>query len=88
MILPNLGYSANELLPGLVINTRETPLSEAVAEPSHSSQQKMAFNQRVCTKAPGEVTFCAGDLVQVYRSDLDFTVSTAWKLEPRWSAPR
>ncbi|KAF8809318.1 hypothetical protein BYT27DRAFT_7094707, partial [Phlegmacium glaucopus] len=34
------------------------------------------------------VTFKPGDLVQIYRSDLDFTVSTDRKLVPRFSAPQ
>jgi hypothetical protein len=34
------------------------------------------------------VTFKAGDLVQVYRSDLDFTFAATRKLLPKFSAPR
>ena len=33
-ILPSLGYSLNKLLFGPVVNTKETPVSEAVEEPS------------------------------------------------------
>jgi hypothetical protein len=39
-------------------------------------------------KAPREVIFKAGQLVQVYRSDLDYTFQTIRKLEPKWSVPR
>jgi hypothetical protein len=35
-----------------------------------------------------EVIFRAGDLVQVYRSDLDFTFKTERKILPKFSAPR
>ena len=38
-------------------------------------------------KSPGKVIFKWGNLVQVYRSDLDFTFKTKRKLTPRWSAP-
>jgi hypothetical protein len=34
------------------------------------------------------VIFRSGDLVQVYRSDLDFTLATERKLLPKFSAPR
>ena len=37
---------------------------------------------------PQEVIFRARDLVQVYRSDLDFMLSTERKLLPKFSAPR
>ena len=37
---------------------------------------------------PGEVIFRAGDLVQVYRSDLDFTFKMDRKLLPKFSAPQ
>ena len=39
-------------------------------------------------RAPHEVIFRAGQLVQVYHSDLDYTFLAIWKLEPKWSAPR
>ena len=37
---------------------------------------------------PQEVIFRAGDLVQVYHSNLDFMLSTERKLLPKFSAPR
>ena len=111
-ILPNLKYSPNELLLGLVVNTKPTPLSEILAEPTaeevetqmayvdhqrfdgyaqivnHAQRRKAAFDKQVMSHPPREVTFRAGDLVQVYRSDLDFTFKTDRKLLPKFSAPR
>ena len=96
-ILPNLKYSPNELLLGLVINTRPTATAEVSAAPTteevetqmayvdqhrfdgyaqivkHAERRKSAFDRRLMAHPPGEVIFRAGDLVQVYRSDLDFT---------------
>lgn len=37
---------------------------------------------------PGEVIFNNGQLVQIYRSDLDFTLKTDRKLLPKWSPPQ
>ena len=53
----------------------------------HAYRRKKAFDHRVLSKAPKEVIFRAGQLVQVYRSDLDFTFKNERKMEPRWSAP-
>ena len=53
----------------------------------HAQHHKTAFNKRVLTHPPREVTFKARDLVQVYRSDLNFTVSSDRKLLPKISAP-
>jgi hypothetical protein len=36
---------------------------------------------------PGEVIFKIGQLVQVYRNDLDYTFKTEHKLLPKWSIP-
>lgn len=54
----------------------------------HAHQRKAAFDKKVLARAPKEVIFKPGQLVQVYRSDLDYTFSTLRKLEPKWSAPR
>ena len=54
----------------------------------HAYRRKKAFDHRVLSKAPKEVVFRAGQLVQVYHSDLDFTFKNEHKMEPRWSAPR
>jgi hypothetical protein len=111
-ILPYLKYSPNELLLGLVINTKPTPSTDMLAPPSddeiemqmayvdqhrfdgysqiveHGERRKAAFDKQVLARPPGEVIFKAGDLVQVYRSDLDFTFAMARKLLPKFSAPR
>ena len=50
--------------------------------------QKEAFNKKVGARALHEVIFRAGQLVQVYCSDLDYMFLAIWKLEPKWSAPR
>ena len=111
-ILPNLKYSPNELLLGLVINTRPTSSTEASAPPTmeevemqmayvdqhqfdgysqiveHAHRRKVMFDKQILARPPREVTFKAGDLVQVYHSDLDFTLATERKLLPKFSAPR
>ena len=111
-ILPNLKYSPNELLLGLVINTNPTPPDLAAVAPTaedvetqmayvnqqrfdgyahivdHAHLRKATFDKQVLSRAPREVIFKAGDLVQVYRSDLDFTLSTDRKILPKFSAPR
>lgn len=111
-ILPNLKYSPNELLLGIVVNTRPTPLDKTLADPTaqevelqmayvhnqrfdgyaqivdHAERRKSAFDKEVLAHPPREVVFRTGDLVQVYRSDLDFTFSTDRKLLPKFSAPR
>lgn len=110
-ILPNLKYSPNKLLLGLVVNTKSTPSTEISVPPmaeeveiqmayvdqhqfdsysqivEHVECRKMTFDKQVLAHSPREVTFKAGDLVQVYQSDLDFTVSTERKLLPKFSAP-
>jgi hypothetical protein len=111
-ILPNLKYSPNELLLGLVVNTKPTLPDDLQTTPSteevnmqmayvdqqrfdgyaqivdHAQNRKAAFDKQVLNQAPREVVFRAGDLVQVYRSDLDFTFKTERKIEPKFSAPR
>jgi transposase InsO family protein len=52
----------------------------------HAIARKNAFDKRVL-KGPGETTFHNGQLVQVYRSDLDYTFKTERKLLPKWSHP-
>ena len=51
----------------------------------HAERRKATFDKQVLDHSPREVIFRAGDLVQVYRSDLDFTFKTERKLLP---APR
>jgi hypothetical protein len=54
----------------------------------HAVERKRVFDKKVRLWAPREVVFLAGQLVQVYRSDLDFSFRTERKMEPKWSAPR
>ena len=111
-ILPNLKYSPNELLLGIVVNTKPTSPSDISSEPTaeevdtqmayidhqrfdgysqivdHALRRKEAFDKQVLSRSPREVIFRAGDLVQVYRSDLDFTFISERKILPKFSAPR
>ena len=53
---------------------------------AHADNHKTTFDRRVIKK--GRVTtFERGQLVQVYRSDLANTLSTARKIEPTWTGP-
>ncbi|KAF9553001.1 hypothetical protein CPC08DRAFT_601374, partial [Agrocybe pediades] len=54
----------------------------------HAKRRKAAFDKKVGSRVPGEVIFEPGNLVQVYRSDLDYTFLSSRKMEPKWSAPR
>ena len=54
--------------------------AEAVA---HALRRKSTFDKRVLAKHPGEVTFSKGQLVQIYRSDLDYTFKMERKLLPK-----
>jgi hypothetical protein len=58
--------------------------AEAVA---HVLRRKSAFDRRVLSQKPGKVTFSTGNLVQIYRSDLDYKFKTECKLLPKWSTP-
>ncbi|KAG2336354.1 hypothetical protein BDR05DRAFT_834606, partial [Suillus weaverae] len=51
-------------------------------------KKKAAFDKKLLQRAPGEVIFKIGQLVQVYRNDLDYTFKTERKLIPKWSVPR
>ena len=53
----------------------------------HAVSRKGAFDRRMLTKKPGQVIFKRGQLVQIYRSDLDYTFKTERKLLPKWSQP-
>jgi hypothetical protein len=54
----------------------------------HALKRKAAFDKRVLAERGGEVIFKPGQLVQVYRSDLDYTFKMDRKLLPKWSHPR
>ncbi|OJT13171.1 Pro-Pol polyprotein [Trametes pubescens] len=53
----------------------------------HALKRKKVFDKRVLASRAGEVIFEDGGLVQVYRSDLDYTFKTERKLLPKWSTP-
>ncbi|KAJ8580041.1 hypothetical protein M405DRAFT_753776, partial [Rhizopogon salebrosus TDB-379] len=53
----------------------------------HAIKHKAAFDKKLLQRAPKEVVFKPGQLVQVYRSDLDYTFKTERKLLPKWSTP-
>lgn len=53
----------------------------------HAIKRKAAFDRRVLQRHPGEVVFEKGHLVQIYRSDTDYTFKTDRKLIPKWSQP-
>jgi hypothetical protein len=53
----------------------------------HTLSRKAAFDRRILAKSPGQVTFTCGQLVQVYRSDLDYTFKAKRKILPKWSRP-
>ncbi|OBZ73930.1 hypothetical protein A0H81_06556 [Grifola frondosa] len=72
----HLAYAAQQNLDGS---------NAAIA---HAVQRQSAFDRRVQRTKPGEIIFIPGSLVQVHRSDLETTLSTARKLLPRWSQPR
>ena len=72
----HLAYTAQQRLDGY---------AEAVA---HALKRKTAFDRRVLAQSPGEVIFSKGHLVQIYRSDLDYTFKTERKLLPKWSTPQ
>ena len=54
---------------------------------THALKRKSAFDRKVQAGKLGEVIFSKGQLVQIYRSDLDYTFKTERKLLPKWSIP-
>ena len=55
---------------------------------THALKRKSIFDKKVLAQKPGEVIFSKGQLVQIYRSDLDYTFKTERKLLPKWSTPQ
>jgi hypothetical protein len=70
----HMAYAAQQRIDGY----------EAIVK--HAIGRKKTFDKRVL-KQSGEVTFHTGQLVQVYRSNLDYTFKTERKLIPKWSQP-
>lgn len=54
----------------------------------HAIKRKATFDKKLLQRSPGEVVFKPGQLVQVYRNDLDYTFSAERKIVPKWSVPR
>ncbi|KAG6841251.1 hypothetical protein C0991_000536 [Blastosporella zonata] len=54
----------------------------------HAMRWKATFDKRVLAQSKHEVVFKPGDLVQIYRNNLDYTFKTDRKLLPKWSTPR
>ncbi|KAG6814768.1 hypothetical protein H0H87_007474 [Tephrocybe sp. NHM501043] len=54
----------------------------------YAEKCKVEFDRNVTVRAPKEVIFKAGQLMQVYQNDLDFTFQVGCKMEPKWSAPQ
>jgi len=75
-ITTQMAYVAQQCLDGY---------AEAVA---HALRRKRAFDRRVFAQNLGEVTFSKGQLIQIYRSDLDYTFKMERKLLPKWSIPQ
>ena len=74
-VATQMAYVAQQRLDGY---------AEAVA---HAVRRKSTFDKKVLAQKSGEVTFSKGNLVQVYRSDLDETFKTERKILPKWSPP-
>ncbi|KAG2746918.1 hypothetical protein P692DRAFT_201653860, partial [Suillus brevipes Sb2] len=53
----------------------------------HAIKRKAKFDKKLLQRAPGEVIFKPGQLVQIYRSDLDYTFKNERKFIPKWSIP-
>jgi transposase InsO family protein len=53
----------------------------------HAAQRKTKFDKTIWKKRGGPSIFRKGELVQIYRSDLDNTLKTEKKLLPKWSKP-
>jgi hypothetical protein len=50
---------------------------------THAIKRKAIFDKRVLAHKPGEVSFLENQLVQIYRSNLDYTFKTDRKLLPK-----
>jgi hypothetical protein len=96
-----LGIAINTPRTELERATTETPAADTLTHITYVAQQhldgyeaiikhaitwKHTFNRHIQAKL-GEVVFSKGQLVQIYRSDLDYTFKTERKLAPKWSTP-
>ena len=53
----------------------------------HVVSRKGTFDCWVLAKKTGQVIFKHGQLIQIYRSNIDYSFKTEWKLLPKWSQP-
>jgi hypothetical protein len=110
-ILPSLKYSPNELLLGLVVNSRCVDSPENIKPPTeqevalhlalveqqhldgyaaivdHAMKRKNIFDAKLRQRAPRNVIFQPGDLVQVHATEWVRTFAAIKKLIPMWSIP-
>jgi hypothetical protein len=110
-ILPSLKYSPNELLLGLVVNSRCVDSPENIRPPTeqevalhlalveqqhldgyaaiidHAIKRKNIFDAKLRQRAPRNVIFQPGDLVQVHATEWVRTFAAIKKLIPMWSIP-
>jgi transposase InsO family protein len=97
-----LGMAINTLRTEPEVTVRDTPsVAEAAVHMAYAVQQRVDGYEAIVKhaisrkhtydrwvlKKSGEVVFCTGQLVQVYRSDLDYTFKKERKLIPKWSQP-
>jgi hypothetical protein len=71
-VATHIAYAAQQRLDGYEVIIK------------HAITCKHTFDKRIQAKL-SEVIFAKGQLVQVYRSDLDYTFKTERKLAPKWS---
>ncbi|KZP11075.1 hypothetical protein FIBSPDRAFT_664945, partial [Athelia psychrophila] len=70
-------------------HTRQQQLDAYSHVVEHANEREAAFNRKIDeSKLKSLVTFRINDLVQVYRSDLDYTFKTERKLLPKWGQVR
>jgi RNase H-like domain found in reverse transcriptase/Reverse transcriptase (RNA-dependent DNA polymerase) len=68
-------------------HTEQLRLDGLACAVDHAVRRKATFDKKVLQKAPREVIFKPGQLVQVYRSDLTNVFASERKLTPFWSPP-
>jgi hypothetical protein len=110
-ILLSLKYFPNELLLGLIVNSRRTDSPESIEPPmveeadihlafveqqhldgyaatvDHAIKRKAMFDAKLRQRAPKNVVFLPGDLVQVHATEWVRTFASIKKLIPMWSIP-
>jgi hypothetical protein len=54
----------------------------------HAARRKKAFDTKLMQRAPRDIVFKAGDLVQIHATQWVHTLAAVKKLIPMWSPPR